>query len=76
MIETIGDLKKALEAFNPNDRIMVNFGPSGEFHPENSPILEVKQSGATHIVYVKVPYKLICSKCGKFLEDEDVERVH
>lgn len=76
MIETIGDLKKALEAFNPNDRIMVNFGPSGEFHPENSPILEVKKSGATHIVYVKVPYKLVCSKCGKFLEDEDVERVH
>ena len=76
MIETIGDLKKALEAFNPNDRIMVNFGPSGEFHPENSPILEVKKSGATHIVYVKVPYKLICSKCGKFLEDTYVERVH
>ncbi len=70
MIETIGDLKKALEAFNPNDRIMVNFGPSGEHHPENSPILEVKQSGATHIVYVKVPYKLVCSKCGKFLEND------
>lgn len=71
MIETVGDLQKALEAFDPHDRIMVNFGPSGEYHPENSPILEVRQSGATYIVYVNVPYRLICSKCGKFLEEEE-----
>lgn len=76
MIETVGDLQKALEAFDPHDRIMVNFGPSGEYHPENSHISEIKKSGATYIVYIKVPYKLICSKCGKFLEDDDVERVH
>ena len=69
MIETVEDLKKALEGLDPRARIMVNFGPSGEYHPENSPILEVRESGATHIIYVKVPYKLVCSKCGKFLED-------
>ena len=73
MIETVGDLRKALEAFDPHDRIMVNFGPAGEYHPENSPILEVRQSGATYIVYVNVPYRLICSKCGKFLGGEEWE---
>lgn len=73
MIETVGDLRKALDAFDPNDRIMVNFGVSGEYHPENTPILEVKQSGATYVVYVKVPYRLICSKCGRFLEDDELK---
>ena len=77
MIETVGDLKKALEGFDPHARIMTNFGPAGEYHLENSPILEVKQSGATGVIYIKVPYKLVCSECGKFMEgDEVVERVH
>lgn len=69
MIETVGDLQKALETFNPSDRIMVNFGPAGKYHLENSSILEVKKSKATYIVYVKVPYKLVCSKCGEFIEE-------
>ena len=69
MIETVRDLKKALEAFDPSARIMTHFGTAGDYCPHNSPILEVGKSGATGIIYVRVPYKLVCSKCGKFMEN-------
>ena len=42
-----------------------------EYVPDNSPILDVKKSGATGIIYIKVPYKLVCSKCGKFIKDDE-----
>lgn len=71
MIETVGDLKKALEVFDPSSRIMTNFGAAGTYVPDNSPILDVKKSGATGIIYIKVPYKLVCSKCGKFMESNE-----
>ena len=67
-IETVGDLKKALEGFDDNARIKVNFGHAGDFCPENSPIIDVKQSSATYIVYIKTPYNLVRHNCGKSLK--------
>lgn len=67
---TVGELIEKLDKFPKNATVKINFGPSGSYHPDNSPILDicdVKESCATHIVYLKANYNLVCSNCGKSL---------
>lgn len=68
---TVGELIEKLSKFPKSATVKINFGPAGSYHPDNSPILDiydVNESCATHNVYLKARYDLVCSECGKSIQ--------